>query len=142
MLDSDGILWYYAYMDDEFQMSIRAQIEITERKLELLRALLNDSENKVVVQRKKSRSRARGPQPKFGSIMEAVLEILESEESGLTAKDILMRLNQSKFPELLRTSLSPQLSRLKQRGYLEYGKKLWRITDDQLPLPYVIENNE
>ncbi|MGL3212062.1 hypothetical protein [Bradyrhizobium sp. BR 1433] len=54
-------------------------------------------------------------QPRI-TIMEAILATLDHKTNGLTAQEILSELNEKYFGgSLLRTSLSPQLSRLKDR---------------------------
>jgi hypothetical protein len=50
------------------------------------------------------------------TIMQAVLEVLKSKPEGMTALEILAEINERYFDgKILRTSLSPQLSRLKDR---------------------------
>ena len=50
------------------------------------------------------------------TIMEAILATLDHKPDGLTAQEILSELNEKYFDgSLVRTSLSPQLSRLKDR---------------------------
>jgi predicted nuclease with TOPRIM domain len=50
------------------------------------------------------------------TIMQAVLEVLKDSPQGLTAREILSEINQSFFGgSIVRESLSPQLSRLKDR---------------------------
>ena len=50
------------------------------------------------------------------TIMEAILTVLDHKPNGMTAQEMLMELNEKYFGDkLMRTSLSPQLSRLKDR---------------------------
>jgi hypothetical protein len=52
------------------------------------------------------------------TIMEAVLEVLKDHEDGMTAMEILAEINTRYFAgRILRSSLSPQLSRLKDRHH-------------------------
>jgi hypothetical protein len=50
------------------------------------------------------------------TIMQAVLEVLKSKPDGMTAQEILAEINTKYFDDrIVRPSLSPQLSRLKDR---------------------------
>jgi predicted nuclease with TOPRIM domain len=67
------------------------------------------------------------------TIMEAVLEILRHKPNGMTAQEILMELNEKYFDgKIARHSLSPQLSRLKDRDKkLELrGNRWFRLPDE------------
>ena len=69
----------------------------------------------------------RGPRPKDGTIKQAVIEILAAEGKGLVALDLLNRLNDRNGSTLVRSSLSPQLSRLKQEGVLQLTGGFWHL---------------
>lgn len=56
-----------------------------------------------------------------------VLEILNDKPKGLSALNILEELNSRWSLGLVRTSLSPQISRLKQKGKLLYSDGLWSV---------------
>jgi hypothetical protein len=60
-------------------------------------------------------------------IMQAILEVLKDKPQGMTAREILVELNARYFDgELARHSLSPQLSRLKDRDKkIEYRNERW-----------------
>jgi hypothetical protein len=67
------------------------------------------------------------------TIMEAVLEILRHKPAGMTAQEILAELNEKYFDgRIARHSLSPQLSRLKDRDKkVELrGKRWFRLPDE------------
>jgi hypothetical protein len=66
-------------------------------------------------------------------IMQAILEILKDKPQGMTAREILVELNAKYFDgELQRHSLSPQLSRLKDRDKkIEYRNERWIRLPDQ-----------
>jgi chromosome segregation ATPase len=67
------------------------------------------------------------------TIMEAVLEILRRQPNGMTAQEILAELNEKYFDgQIARHSLSPQLSRLKDRDKkLELrGNRWFRLPDE------------
>ena len=67
------------------------------------------------------------------TIMEAVLEILAHKTDGMTAQEILAALNEKYFDgKIARHSLSPQLSRLKDRDKkLELRGNVWfRLPDE------------
>lgn len=59
--------------------------------------------------------------------MEAILAVLDHKPNGMTAQEILEELNEKYFGgRLMRTSLSPQLSRLKDRdGKIELRGDRW-----------------
>jgi hypothetical protein len=64
------------------------------------------------------------------TIKEAVLEVLRgAPEHGLTANEILNRLQKVYDPEIVRTSLSPQLSRLKEAGKITSDRPYWRLPE-------------
>jgi hypothetical protein len=66
-------------------------------------------------------------------IMDAVLETLARNPLGMTAKEILEELNSKYYGgKLMRHSLSPQLSRLKDRDKkIEYRNERWIRLPDQ-----------
>jgi hypothetical protein len=61
------------------------------------------------------------------TIMQAVLEVLKDHPDGMTAYDILREINARYFGgRIVRTSLSPQLSRMKDRdGKIELKGNKW-----------------
>lgn len=63
------------------------------------------------------------------TIKEMVVTILSEAESALEAETILDEINKRWNKGLIRTSLSPQLSRLKQSGMLSYAGKKWMLTE-------------
>ena len=66
------------------------------------------------------------PKSRTTTIKDEVLEILSEHPEGLTALEILAIVQERFRPELLRETLSPQLSRLKQAGKLTTHNKIWR----------------
>ena len=63
--------------------------------------------------------------PPSPTIKEAVLQVLDDYPEGLIALDVLARINERFALELVRTSLSPQLSRLKQEGKILNHGSTW-----------------
>ena len=65
------------------------------------------------------------------TIKEAVCLLLSAHPNGLSSDEILASLRRSSMPDLERTSLSPQLSRLKQASavYLHSGK--WILASEK-----------
>ena len=59
---------------------------------------------------------------------EMVIEILKDRNEGMLALDILKEINERWNLGLMRSSLSPQLSRLKEKGELKYNDGLWSLT--------------
>jgi hypothetical protein len=62
-----------------------------------------------------------------GTIKDRVVQILAGEPNGLTSGQILERLKQSGLTELARSSLSPQLSRLKAAELLIRDQGIWKL---------------
>jgi hypothetical protein len=58
-----------------------------------------------------------------------ILEVLEKHPAGLSALDILAEINRRWLPNLPRTSLSPQISRLGQKGKVNQVNSLWRLSN-------------
>ena len=58
-----------------------------------------------------------------------VLELMKSASSGLTSTEILEKIEISYGKELSRTSLSPQLSRLKDEGRVSLIDNRWFLSD-------------
>lgn len=77
--------------------------------------------------------RASEAKPQRISIMDAVMEILKDRPEGMTAREILTELNIKFFNgALARHSLSPQLSRLKDRDKkVGYRNERWFRLPDQ-----------
>jgi predicted nuclease with TOPRIM domain len=70
------------------------------------------------------------------TIMDAVLEVLENKPEGMTAQEILAEINVRYFDgRIVRASLSPQLSRLKDRDKkLKLRGTKWIRLPDQISL--------
>jgi hypothetical protein len=71
------------------------------------------------------------------TIMQAVLEVLREHPDGMTALEILAEINTRYFGgRIERTSLSPQLSRLKDRdGKIDLRGSKWLLLPEQPTLP-------
>jgi hypothetical protein len=65
---------------------------------------------------------------KPNTIMDTVLKILRESPRGLIALDILAKINLNRDQPIERTSLSPQLSRLKQGGFIELEGSTWKLS--------------
>ena len=63
------------------------------------------------------------------TIADMALEVLKDPPQGLTANNILKSIQEKWKPELVRTSLSPPLSRLKEKTLIEYveSSACWRL---------------
>jgi hypothetical protein len=73
------------------------------------------------------------------TIKEAVLQVLSEAGHGMTAADLLPRINRLLGIEYPRSSLSPQLSRLKTEGALVLEGAIW-LRPDQAKQKPVDEN--
>jgi hypothetical protein len=68
------------------------------------------------------------------TVGQAALVILhEAGPEGMTSGDILDAVRSRFFPDLVRTSLSPPLSRLKARGEAELVGDRWKVPTDKGP---------
>jgi hypothetical protein len=65
------------------------------------------------------------------TIKDAVIEVLKAKGSGMTALEILAAINQRFSTDYPRTSLSPQLSRLKAEEKLIREGIVWRLSDKE-----------
>ncbi|MBN9346283.1 MAG: hypothetical protein J0I48_08785 [Devosia sp.] len=68
---------------------------------------------------------------KEGTIKDFVVRVLSEKPDGLVAVDILARINKRFGTKYPRTSLSPQLSRLKNEGVLERHGVVWRLAKEK-----------
>lgn len=73
------------------------------------------------------------PQPRL-TIKDAVLAVLRERRRGLTALQLLRLLRARFMPELERTSLSPQLSRLAADNLIERKEGIYRLVETNAPL--------
>ena len=92
------------------------------RKLEL-----SDKNRSLLVKRKNRVLKPDGTLP----IKQMVMEILKINPSGLMALQILESIKEDYSVEIMRTSLSPQLSRLKRAGEIQVRGKIWSILKDK-----------
>ena len=60
----------------------------------------------------------------------ALIVLREAGAIGLTSSDVLEKIREKWMPDLMRTSLSPPLSRLKERGEITLEHDRWRIIND------------
>jgi hypothetical protein len=105
---------------------IRAQlneIERERRELEKTAKLIGIG----IADRKLSRENIESYGSPKQTIKEAVLEILAEWPRGLTAVDILREINNRLNTSYVRTSLSPQLSRLKRERKIEQRGIVWSL---------------
>lgn len=65
------------------------------------------------------------------TIKDAVLTTLSKYRSGLAAIDILAEVNRILGTAYMRTSLSPQLSRLKSDGFIVLESGLWKLAPEK-----------
>jgi hypothetical protein len=61
------------------------------------------------------------------TLKQAVVEVLQDNEHGLLALNILREINRRHNAGYVRASLSPQLSRLKQEGNIELTGRVWHL---------------
>lgn len=74
-----------------------------------------------------SRSFARHGKIREGTIKDFIVQVLSSEPKGLVALDILSAINKRFNKNYDRTSLSPQLSRLRHEGLLDRRGIVWHM---------------
>lgn len=66
-------------------------------------------------------------QEKPKTVGDMALAILREHPRGLPAADILRNIQELWMPNLMRSSLSPPLSRLKERGEIILEGEIWRL---------------
>ncbi len=69
------------------------------------------------------------PEPK--TVADMALEILRDYPDGLTAIQILDKIRERWMPNLMRSSLSPPLSRLKHVGKVILDGSIWSLADER-----------
>lgn len=117
---------------------IEAEIALAEEELSKKRERLAELQNIIdsmpEAMRKMTISEARavraspsGKRLPKGQIKRLVLEVLGNQMEGLDALTILEMINSKASKPYLRTSLSPQLSRLKDDGYIVLEGKIWKL---------------
>jgi hypothetical protein len=97
-----------AVAEDALKEQLRA---LTAERLRLARAIVGTK---------------RRCQPR-GAIKRAVLELLKQNPDGMDALTILVTINYRLGSNFERTSLSPQLSRLKEDGFVTLNRKIWKL---------------
>lgn len=73
------------------------------------------------------------------TIKEAVLKVLKKHRNGLTALDLLPKVNELTGVNYERTSLSPQLSRLLHEGKLIRRKNIWILSNEGCDLTDLLD---
>jgi hypothetical protein len=117
----------------EAEEALREQLHaLLEERLRLARAesaAAETSKNQRSVRQTKERRQPRG------IIKRAILKTLEDEPEGMDALTILFTINYRLGSNFARTSLSPQLSRLKEDGFVVLTRKIWKLApngDDEI----------
>lgn len=88
---------------------LRTQLGAQDSKLRAMAKELSDVEKALQALGKKEQ-----PSETYVSIKDAILQVLEKEPNGMTSAEILAAINDQFFNgTLMRTSMSPQLARLK-----------------------------
>lgn len=75
-----------------------------------------------------------GVKIRHGSIKDYVVQVLSDSQKGMVALDILVAINERFGKNYDRTSLSPQLSRLRQDGVLGLRGPVWYLARDNSDL--------
>lgn len=64
-----------------------------------------------------------------------IIGVLKLMPDGGTANQILESIQNKYGINIMRSSISPQLSRLKQDGFLDVEKKVWKMTEKKSDYP-------
>lgn len=72
-----------------------------------------------------------GPPIRKGTLKDKIIAVLKLRPKGATSTEILDLIAEQFDEAIPRTSLSPQLSRLKSEGWLSLIGSNWRLTDHQ-----------
>jgi hypothetical protein len=101
------------------ESDIKAQIKA-------LRAELSDLKTaKSALDSSSSQVESSGQQSGSVTIKDMVRSILKSDSTGLTATDLIIKIKENFDRDLERTSLSPQLSRMKEDGEVIVQENSW-----------------
>lgn len=68
------------------------------------------------------------------SMKTTIVDILNDNQIGLTATAILPLVNDRLSTNYARTSLSPQLSRLKADGVVQQNGNVWMLVKESIPM--------
>lgn len=129
---------YYIGMEDTFEniLSRKNKLEKSIKKLEKRLSRQQEEYNEIctaleVMKRfgVSESDAGNDTADKPATIGDMALEILKDFPMGLTANNILLEIQQRWKPDLVRTSLSPPLSRLKEKEELDYDDTTarWKI---------------
>jgi hypothetical protein len=122
---------------EQIEARIKALTTTTDERRKLwvdalneLKAAQEELERTNLVLKSLDEAIAKSAQP---TIMQAVLEVLKHRPEGMTALEILAEINDRYFDgSIVRTSLSPQLSRLKDRDHkVTLRGNRWFLRDEQ-----------
>lgn len=80
-----------------------------------------------------SKTNARGARS-GPTLQDMILEVLKREKSGLTAIQILEKIEEKFEKQVPRSSLSPQLSRLRAKEVIALNAGLWEVIHRELEL--------
>jgi hypothetical protein len=119
---------------DAREAELTARLKADQAELEELRVTRRYLE-RLAGEDEKDEDNAEGDDPQDAPASGSVLTIGQlamallhnAEPEGLTSNEILDRLQRGPAPDLVRTSLSPPLSRLKKRGEIVLVGDRWRI---------------
>lgn len=136
LIDYFMILKYHHDMDDKTIDTLLEQKDALGKKIQRLTKRLE--ELKGLEAQMESAFRVIGSiDPRFGqrlaadaapkTVSDMALRILKEHPNGLTAQDILEKIQNRWMPGLVRTSLSPPLSRLKHLGEVSYRNGIWSL---------------
>lgn len=111
---------------DERYKAAKAEIEEIKRIRAAIKAASGEPEKKV---RKRSRSPSDGP-----TFKDMIKVVLTEKGSGAEALEIIDLIKARFGKEIKRTSISPQLSRLKASGDLLLDDKVWLLPQHRKPV--------
>ncbi len=105
------------------ETEIKSQIKALRAELSEVQTAKSALENGVVQNIKEADPQSNGQQ----TIKEMVIEVLKEAPEGLEANDIIDRINLFYGKKIQRTSLSPQLTRLKRDEKIQLNENLWKL---------------
>jgi hypothetical protein len=121
------------------RLEIEEEISPLQEKLTALRHEREQLKKAAIAAGLETKSLAEPDKPRrklqTGTIKEAVIAILAETGDGLNASDLLVKLNERNSSTLIRSSLSPQLSRLKQDGYILLTGRIWHLPSQKIEPP-------
>jgi len=102
-----------------------AQIDAAEKAIESVQSGFEAQADFRAVSQPTGNVDRSASKPRGGTIKDWICKALAANPSGLETESVILAVKQLDGPEVLRSSMSPQLSRLKSDGVINQVGRLW-----------------